>query len=101
MATITVGTATTSTLIGLAFDPSKSDADFASIFENIKSDKNPGVLTGQIWPGAWSKRGTLYFPNRQGFVQTLPGDIVAYDPATGWPILISQHAAAGANWVHG
>jgi hypothetical protein len=99
MATITIGSAGTTTLIGLAFDPSKSDADFASISTHILDDKNPGVLTGRVWPGAWSKRGVLYVPNR-GYLQTLPGDIVAYDPATGWPILVSQHAAAGASWVH-
>ena len=96
MATISVGTASTTTLVGLAFDPSKSDADFASIFENIKNDQN---IAGQVWPGAWSKSGVLFVPNR-GFLKCLPGDIVAYDPATGFPILISKNAAAGVSWVH-
>ncbi len=99
MATITIGTATTTTLIGLAFDPSKSDADFASIFTGIFDDQNPGKLVSRVWPGAWSKTGVLYVPNR-GFLKTLPGDIVCKDSATGWPILVSASAAAGAGWVH-
>lgn len=98
MATITIGSAATTTLIGLAYDTSKSDADFAAIFTNIKYDLNPGVVVGRVYPGAWSKRGVLYVPER-GWLQTLPGDIVAYD-TTGWPILIGKAAAASASWVH-
>lgn len=99
MATITIGTAATTTLVGLAFNVSSADADFATIAQHILDDQNPGVLVGRVWPGAFSKRGVLYVPNR-GELKILPGDVVAYDPTTGFPILISARAAAGASWVH-
>jgi hypothetical protein len=57
------------------------------------------VNTNPIYPGAWARTGILYVPNR-GILKALPGDVVAFDPATGFPILLSAAAAAGASWVH-
>ncbi len=98
MATITLGTDTTSSLVALPFSRglNMSDADIATIAEHILNDQGN---SGAIWPGAWARTGFLFVPNR-GVLKALPGDIVAYDPATGWPILLSAAAAAGEDWVH-
>ena len=46
--------------------------------------------------GSW---GTLYVPNR-GRLWVKPGDYVAFDATTGWPILISADCAANGAIVH-
>lgn len=92
----TLGTTANNTLIAMPFGTDQNVADIASIAANILDDqinKNP------IYPGAWANTGLLYVPNR-GILKALPGDYIAYDPATGWPILLSKRAAAGASWVH-
>lgn len=96
MATVTLGTAATTTLTALAWNASAAVADIATIAAGIKDDQNVAAPT---WPGAFSKNGLLYVPNR-GVLRLLPGDYVGFDAATGWPILVSADAAGGAGWVH-
>ena len=96
MATKTLGTAANNTLVAMIFGSDPAIADIATIQEHILNDQVNG---NPIWPGAWANTGLLYVPNR-GVLQALPGDYVAYDPATGWPILLSKRAAAGVSWVH-
>lgn len=96
MATRTLGTAATTTLVAMPFGTNPTQADIATIAAHILDDQN---VKHPIWPGSWSNVGLLYIPNR-GVLQAKPGDYVAYDPATGWPILLSARAAAGASWVH-
>lgn len=96
MALLTLGTDATTTLSGMLFNRGMTTADIA-LFNNA-------VLNDQIngnpkWNGAWAQTGLLYVPNR-GYLQALPGDYVAYDPATGWPILLSANAIAGGDWNH-
>ena len=97
MATKTLGTAATTTLVALPFSRGldMSDADIATIANHILNDQQN---TNPIFPGAWARTGILYVPNR-GILKALPGDYVAYD-STGWPILVSKTAAASASWVH-
>lgn len=89
MATITIGTNGTTTLTGLQFQPgtTPSDADIATICQLITNDQQ--AYPGQDWPGAWARTGILYVPNR-GILKAMPGDYVAVDPVTGWPILLSS-----------
>ena len=98
MATSTLGTSASSTLTALPFSRGldMADADIATIANGILNDQN---VARPIFPGAWARTGLLYIPNR-GVLQALPGDYVAFDSATGWPILVSKAAAAGAGWVH-
>ena len=96
MATRTLGTAANNTLVALPFGLDVIQADTAAIAANIKNDQINGA---PIFPGAWDRTGLLFVPNR-GVLQLFPGDYVAYDPATGWPIMLSKKAAAGASWVH-
>lgn len=95
MATKTLGTAANNTLIALPLG-GNSAADIATIQLHILNDLVNG---NPVYPQAWAQTGLLYVPNR-GVLQARPGDYVAYDPATGWPILLSARAAAGASWVH-
>ena len=95
MATKTLGTAATTTLTALQYQSGMTPADLATI--------NAGILNDQVGKPAYANcfttYGTLYIPNR-GVLQLIPGDYVAFDPATGFPILISATAAAGASYVH-
>lgn len=45
------------------------------------------------------RAGQLVIPGR-GMLKLQPGDYVVVDPATGWPMLVSQQAAQGASFVH-
>ena len=114
MATVTGGTATTTTLIGIPMSPALASlptgnvmaaggyfaniTDFATVDAAILDDINPihpiyGPTNGL------SVTGMLFVPNR-GVLSMRPGDYVFYDPQTGWPILLSGRAAAAAGWVH-
>ena len=94
MATVTVGTSASTSLTGLKFLPGygsgMSAADIATIALGIKDDQNPAH---PVMPQAFSANGLLYVPNR-GILKMLPGDYVAWDTTTGWPIVVSGYTAA-------
>lgn len=107
MSTVTLGTDATTTLTAIAFDQGVSDADFATILQGILDDYYHGggvaptpPASPRIYPGAFSRGGALYVPNR-GILYARPGDYVAFD-ATGWPILVGANAIASASssWTH-
>lgn len=110
MATITLGSTTTTALTALAWQPGGlATADIATIQLAILSDGNVTVGSGQwsqsdyplgyIYPGALdNNRGILTIPNR-GQLKLLPGDVIAVD-RSGWPILIGSYALANGNWTH-
>lgn len=103
MATNTIGTNANNTLTGVVYSRAIADADVATIAALITQDVptgGPPSSSGAFIPGAFNRAGLLWVPNR-GFLQVLPGDIVACDATTGWPILVSKAAAAvAAIWVH-
>jgi len=96
MATVTLGTNATTSLVALAWNRMSAIADVAAIAVAIKDDQN---VNHPIWPGAFAKNGRLYVPNR-GFLNMLPGDYVAVDATTGWPILLSARAIASGPYTH-
>lgn len=96
MATVTLGTAAQTTLTALLWNKGALAADVGTIMRNIRDDNINGR---PIYPGAFGRDGRLWIPNR-GFLNLEAGDYVAFDPTTGWPILLSNIAAAGASWVH-
>ena len=102
MATVTVGTSASTSLTGLKFLPGygsgMSAADIATIALGIKDDQN---VAHPIYPNAFSANGLLYVPNR-GVLQMLPGDYVAWDSQSGWPVLLSARAfTVGSHvWNH-
>lgn len=90
MATKTAGSLLTTSLTALQWPSfsatSLSDADIATIQSLIVNDVDPT----QVVPGAFSRLGLLYVPNR-GVLKVMPGDWVAVD-ANGWPILIADNS---------
>ena len=98
--TITAGSAATNTLIGAIWTSSIAQADVKAIMSHILDDVNARHPMAQIGGGGgFVREGQLYVPNR-GVLTLRPGDGVFYDPATGFPILVSSRALAGASWVH-
>lgn len=75
-----------------------SAADIATIALGIKNDQN---VAHPVMPQAFSANGLLYVPNR-GVLQMLPGDYVAWDSQSGWPVLLSARAfTVGSHvWNH-
>jgi hypothetical protein len=104
MATVTLGTAGTTTLTAVPFIYGMLPADFATMAAAVKRDSHnpsvPGGLTGPQPPIglALSRSGNMIIPDR-GILRLFPGDYIAVD-GSGWPILLSARAAASASWVH-
>jgi len=100
MALKTAGSAATNTLTGLVFQSAgNSAADQASFANSIQNDAFPAGSTADAQGFFSPNTGQLFIPNR-GVLKVLPGDYILTDPATGWPILVSARAIAGASWVH-
>jgi hypothetical protein len=97
MATQTLGTDSTTTSIpyALVASPVNAIADIATVQQHILDDVDRAHVS-RIWPGAWSKDGVLYVPNR-GFLKVLVGDVVGVD-TRGWPILLSADTIANGPW---
>ena len=94
MATQTLGTnANNSIPYALTISPVNAAADTATIQQAILNDLN----RLQIWPGAWSKDGILYVPNR-GILRVREGDVIGVDNR-GWPILLSADTIASGLWT--
>jgi hypothetical protein len=74
-------------------------ADIASLMVAIKNDVINGANIASLpsWGGSYSQSNLLSVPNR-GVLRMLPGDVIAWDSQTGWPILVSGLAANNAGW---
>lgn len=96
MATLTLGTNATTSLTAVKFLASLSAADLADVSNGVKNDQ---INENPIYPGAFTTSGKLYIPNR-GVLTVLPGDYVAIDSTTGWPILLSALAIASGPYTH-
>lgn len=71
--------------------------DIPALAALIKDDLNPLSVSPNKF---FDFNGLLMIP-RRGLVRVLPGDFVAVDTQTGWPILVSaKAAAANPSWVH-
>lgn len=98
MATKTLGTSATTSLVALPFLTGIGEmaaADVATIAQHIKDDLNPAHPVVQ---SAFAPNGLLFVP-RRGVLKVLPGDYVGYD-SQGWPILVSANSIANAAWTH-
>jgi len=94
MATITIGTNANNSLTGLQFTGNMAPADLATINAAIFNDSNPANNTSpKVAPSAFSTSGTLALPGGRGTITLQPGDYIAVDPNTGWPIVLSANAA--------
>jgi small ligand-binding sensory domain FIST len=102
VATLTLGTAATTTLVAVKWTASSQvllPADMATINNTILDDLNVAhPQASLIGTGGFSYNGQLFIPNR-GWLKVLPGDYVGVDP-NGWPILVSANSIAGSGWSH-
>jgi hypothetical protein len=99
MATGTLGTAATTSLISInGWNPATAIADVAAIAAHILKQGNPAH---PIEPGAFSPSGQLFLPGGRGIIKLKPGDYIAYDHF-GWPIVVSSESIADASssWAH-
>jgi hypothetical protein len=67
-----------------------------------QASKIQAPTTAYSVPGALEllgAEGRLVIPNR-GILKVLPGDYIAFDATTGWPILISALAIANGPYTH-
>lgn len=115
MALRTLGTNANNSLSGfLVGTDDLTVADLALLNNGIRGDPPgygawPQVTTGGLVTGqgtnrprvnqAYVKQGLLIIPNR-GHLQLKPGDFIAFDSTTGWPIVISGDAAANGPYTH-
>lgn len=104
MALRTLGTTTTSILKALQWNGpgSLAQADVAALAALMLYDSGPQL--GQQVPGIFENSGKLVIPNTRRNYSPLilqSGDVVAVDPATGWPILVSAAAivSGSTDWV--
>lgn len=95
MALLTFGTNATTSFDALKFVYGMVPADLASLNAMIFRDNNPGDTSSpEAAPTAIDTAGFLEIPGGRGKIQLKPGDYVAVDPTTGWPIVISSNCAA-------
>ena len=105
MATSTFGTNASTSLVGLQFSASMLDTDVGTIAQDIFDDllglSAAGKPTRNIPSAPFNRQGQLWIPNR-GWLRVLPGDWVAVDTNSGWPILVSGVAVplSGTPWAH-
>lgn len=104
MALLTMGTNSTTSLKAFAWSGNPAHlADVATLNSQILNDQTHGPVGLQAtWPESFSRAGNiLHIPNR-GVLKILPGDFIAYDVASGWPILVSGLAITNGSsvWTH-
>jgi hypothetical protein len=102
MALRTIGTAATTTLQGFVVGTNDLiPADVASLLNAVNDDQKTATapVSALNLPNCYVQTGGLIIPNR-GHLRLFAGDFVAWDTQTGWPIVVSARAAAGAGYVH-
>jgi len=95
----TLGTNTTTSLSAFSYTAQPDQQNAGLLRAGIKNDLSIGGKVGSIWPDAFVQGGLLYIPNR-GTLQLYRGDVIAFDPTTGFPIVVSSLAitAPSSNW---
>jgi hypothetical protein len=107
MATRTLGTNLTTSLTAIQWAPSGAGllaADIGVIMNGILDDSSPAhqqariLGTGGMDPGT----GMITLPGARGTIYPKPGDFIAIDSVSGWPILVSANALniGGTLWTH-
>jgi hypothetical protein len=107
MALHTLGTNSNTSLSAFIVGPNDViAADVATLLVQLKTDPiewnaaNQGTVQSQI-NQAYVRKGTLFLPNGRGKVLLKTNDVIAWDVATGWPIVVSGYSAngnGGAPW---
>ena len=109
MALLTAGTTATTSLRALTWQPGgMTIADVATLNAALKEDtavanskENVPDSTTQYFPRFDQAKGLVTLPSNRGVIRMYPGDFILYDPATGFPFVVSGTAMANnPQWVH-
>lgn len=96
----TLGTTSNTALTAYTFSQSPNvltSANMATLKTGIKDDLNPLSTS----PNSFVDYNGLLMIPRRGQIRIFPGDVVAFDPATGFVILVSAAAiASGSSQWH-
>jgi len=100
MSVLTAGTSTTTVLKSLQFQSTMGTgqskaADLATLVQLIKGSPSSKSISTHF-----DQTGILYLPGHRGIITCQPGDYIAVDPVSGWPIVISAAAMTGGSFVH-
>jgi hypothetical protein len=101
MALVTLGTTTQTSFNAIKFVFGMNPADLASLNAMIFRDNNPAYNTSpEVEATSIDTAGFLTLPGGRGKIQLKPGDYIAVDPTTGWPIVVSANCAANGAIIH-
>lgn len=101
MALLTLGTTAQTSFNAIKFVNGMVPADLAALNADIFKDNQPAKNSNPVVePTAITTMGFLTLPGGRGQILLKPGDYVAVDPTTGWPIVISANCAANGAIVH-
>lgn len=96
----TLGTTTTTALTAYTFSQAPATltpANMAILKAGIVDDLNPKSFS----PNSFVDYNGLLMIPRRGLIRIFPGDVVAFDSATGFPIVVSAAAiASGSSLWH-
>jgi hypothetical protein len=96
----TLGTNATTSLTAFTFNQSPNvltPANMATLKAGIVDDINPLSKS----PNSFVDYNGLLMIPRRGMIKIFPGDVIAFDPATGFPIIVSAAAiASGSSQWH-
>ena len=102
MALLTAGTANTTKLSALlvsnAMGAGSAGAANVAAFNALVRDQSTANLLAKVT--SYSLNGRLILPQGRGVITCLPGDYIAIDPVSGWPIVISPAAVTSGAFVH-
>lgn len=97
----TLGTTTTTKLTAWTFSQSPNvltPANMAVLKLGIKDDLNPLSVS----PNSFIDFNGLLMIPRRGQLRVFPGDVIAFDTQSGWPVLVSAEAIAvgSSSWAY-
>lgn len=96
MALRTLGTNTTTSLSCLVFNGALNAVDFGNLKALLKHA--PGIVP-LADPNALEQSGILVLRGQRGTLLAQPGDVIAIDPTSGFPILVSSDTITNGVWT--
>lgn len=101
MALHTLGTNANNSLSAIQWFPGMTQADWAAFDALLKVSQAGAIanLNPLNVPYKLDQSGHLYLPGRDCNIQLLPGDYLATDATTGWPILLNANAVTNGPYT--
>lgn len=101
MALHTLGTNANNSLSAVIWNPGMAQADWAA-FDALLKKSTAGSVNNPIpaqVPFTLDQSGMLYLHGRDATIQLKPGDYLAADSTTGWPIVLTANAIANGPYT--